>query len=97
MLVCPNSTLGSLSVEMLLKSSVKISASFFTSGSEWCSHSQSKMLHGLHFSASLAARVRVHTEFEGFVVCPDCSVEDLKRCFTSFGGEREGVSGDKCH
>jgi hypothetical protein len=45
------------------------------------------MFHGLLSAAPLVARIRSHTLFKGFVVGPDCLVEDLKGCLTNFRSE----------
>jgi hypothetical protein len=55
MLVCPNSTLGTLSDETSLNSMVRPSDSLLHSGSELCSHSQRRF--------SMVSTVLQHSQF----------------------------------
>ncbi len=46
------------------------------------------MFHGLYFITSEASGFRGHTRLEGFVLSPDCAVEDLEGCLFSLGWEQ---------
>ncbi len=46
-----------------------------------------EVFHCFHFSTLLAVGIRSHHGFECFVVCPCCSVENLKWGFSGFGSE----------
>ncbi len=43
------------------------------------------MFHCLHFSTAVAIRIQAHLRFICLVVGPDRAIQDLKRCFSSFG------------
>ncbi len=46
------------------------------------------MFHGFNFYTSEAGGFRGHTRFEGFVLCPDCVVENLEGCLLGLGREQ---------
>ncbi len=88
MLVCPNSTLGTLSDEMSLKSIVRPSATVVCSTvalSSICIHRGGAPWFPL--STTLTVWVRSHSGFECLVVRPNGAIENLKRCFPSFRSE----------
>jgi len=55
-----------------------------------------EVFHSFRLVASFAVRCILFSRFEGFIGCPDCSIEDLKSYFSGFGGEEGMVYGFKC-
>ncbi len=43
------------------------------------------MFHGFHLPTSVAVRIEAHPCFVGLIIGPDCAIQDLERCLSSFG------------